>query len=395
MMKKLIFYTALLSAFSNAQAQQSGPLYEILQRLDTFVAELDDLDIQTETLENPSLDNRILDALSIKICGSLTGSGILQGTAKPIKGEAEGGVGIGPNIMGTGVEVKIEPKIAGNIHLTVKGSASIKSSACVDIYKLARVIQTELQDPNTLPNPDPELAALENFARSLDANAQQQILQFAQYSPGAMLELMVAVLKDAGIDPTQDANSLADGFLAAVNTLDNATVDLTPSQFLNTAQWNTAVQDIPLASQFKTMFHDAQNEFAGFTAFDVSPCNNADLPRGLVGLLDEICGINSLVNNISSYLQTLERVDNTLGASADAVISLANTVKNGAIDTTQDLIDLVGDVEDVFNGVKDNICRTYEASEGGGLLGVSCDASISFNPCSVSSINISFSCSGP
>lgn len=387
----------LLATAPVTYAQKGGPLNEILQRLDAFVVELDSLDQQTETLENPSLEDKILDALSIKICGKLNGKGALQGKVKPIKGEVEGGVGIGPNVMGTGVELKIEPKVEGDVHFIVKAQASVNSSICVSVYDLAEIIKTELDPPDVagaiINATDPALLPLENFARNLSEDAKEQILAFAEFSPGDLLELIVLVLKDAGIDPTVDPSNLANGMLATVDAIQDTAMDLSPQTVLDFAQSNSIIQNIPLAKNFKMTFEEAIGSFAKFNLADVNPCTNATgLPDGLSDILSEVCGITGIAKILAAGLAAaLDSLEDAVDQAENAVASLT-----GAANTVKTRIDnLFGDVNGALNGVKTKICKTYSESAGGGALGVRCDASVSFNPCNVAEIKLSFGCSGP
>ena len=397
----LLIAASLLSGLSlnTAQAQSSGPLAETLARLDAFVTELESLDVQTETLENPSFEDRILDAMQIELCGNLSHAELgLQLEAQPVKGEAEVGLGLGPNFMGTGLQIEIQPKLEGNIHLASQTQASLGSSVCIDIYDLAHIIENGIEGSGD--------SSIEEFVGSLNDEAKGQITAFAGHSTGELLDLIVLLLIEAGIDPAASTSSLVDGLMAPVTAMEKFTAQTwsNPENLSETmAMSNEIIQSIPVPPILRDTFEDSLDELSSLSAADLNPCDyDMEFIPGLEDMYEVICGIEPLFTSFAEYVEPLGRLDDKVFETAEGEMkNLSETVNylaSGAKDDVKGLYDTLNSEfgkldSDVFNKIETKICKTFPAGAKGGYSGLGeCWANVSFNPCDVTSLTIDWGC---
>lgn len=378
----------------NTALAKKDPLTVILERLDAFVLELEAIDVQVEELENPSFEDKILDATGIELCGYWTILGIGgETTLFRIAVEGEAGLGLGPNFMGTGLAAKLEPTWNGDGNLTSRIQAGSSAEFCLNVYDLAEIIieQSTTAEAGKYPeldaldaSPDP----LEAFVHSLNQDAKDQILAFADQSPVDLLELVVLLLQKAGIDPTDpDTDSLADNLLAPVEAITTYATDLSPENFLDLDRASAILASIPFEAGLQDSFTDSLAAITSFGFDDIDPCTAEFLP-GLVDFRNAVCGVGA------DYLEQLDKLAGELSNGADEVEGLALSVKTEAIEVRNDFNDAFVDLKNMFGDIKSKVCKNFgDRWEKKVSRVFSCSASVSFNPCNVASINISASCS--
>lgn len=400
--RKSTYFSSLLAAAmlvfgvsqNTALAQEAGPLAEILERLDTFVEELEGIDVQTEELENPSFEDKMLDAMEMELCGQwkLVGAE-LELTMLKVGDEAEFGIGLGPNFMGTGLAVKLEPKLEAELALASQTEASIATEVCVDIFKLAKIIrdQNEAAEAGALPVQTAlgaGLDPLEGFVNQLTPDARDQILDFADQFTVDLLELIVLLLEGAGIDPAAP-ESLADSLLAPVEAIGTYAMDMSPENILDLNRASEIAASIPFGAQLQTAFTGGIDALSSFGVEDINPCGDIEFLPGLEDLRDAVCGIEPLYTNSAGYL---EQLGGALGDAADELSGLASDVEDEVEDLETDLTTLFGGLKTMFNSIDSKVCKSFGHSITGGIWPVYCKASVSFNPCNVTSLKISIGC---
>lgn len=396
--RKSIHLTSLLAATilvfglsqNTALAQKAGPLAEILERLDAFVTELEGIDVQTEELENPSFEDKIKDAIGLELCGQWTFlEGELELTLLKFEGEAEFGLGLGPNFMGTGLKVTLEPKLDAAIALESHTQASIQTETCVNILNLAEIIkdQEKAAEAGTasMPaaldlSPDP----LELFVKNLEGPAKIQILELADQSTVYLLELVVMLMQRAGINP-EFPDSLANSLLKPVDVMYDYAMDLSPEGILDVNRASEIVEYIPFGAGLKTSFTGGVAALSSFSIDDIDPCGDAQFLPGLEDLHNAVCGFGSLYTDSAGYLEELG------GAlvTTDAINKLVPSVETEFIGMKDDLDSLLGDMGMMFDDIKTKVCQTFKPLQvEKSILVAKAWASVSFNPCNLSSISI-------
>jgi hypothetical protein len=385
----------LFGIFLNtAQAQNAGPLKDILDRMDAVVLEL----------ENPSFGDKIKDAIEMKLCGHFT---LPEGEFELSVGgeiQSELGGGVGPNIMGTGLALKIEPELTAQVGLALGIQTDLTTETCIEIGDLAELIglQDEAAAAGTDITPaslNTSMDPLEAFVNNLNPDARAQILDFADQSTVPLLELFVLLLEEAGIDPIARPDSLANILLAPVEEISTYEMGLSLENALDLEKVDKIVDNIPFGTGLKGTFKSSMDALTSLGVEDLNPCG-IDFLEGLEDLQNEVCGIESLFNNYDGYVYALERVGGTFGVAAKAkeVKDLAGYVK-GAIDGTDginaELNALFGDVDEVvsyvddlstlYTDLKTKVCRDLSANGPCIYIGTGCyKAKATINPCTAS-----------
>jgi len=393
-------------SLNTAQAQKAGPLAEILDRLDTFVVELEALDVQTEELENPSFENKIKDAMEMKLCGHFTLPEIgFDWTIVSGELQMELGGGVGPNIMGTGLALKIEPEVTGGFGLAFAIQTDLTTETCIEIGDLADIIrgQDEAAEAGAdlmLASLDTSTDPLEDFVNRLDPGARAQIVDFADQSTVYLLELLVLLLEEAGIDPIDDPDSLANILLAPVDVIGTYAMDLSPENFLDLEKAGNIVNKVSFGPGLKGAFNSSMGALTALRVEDLNPCGDIEFLPGLEGLRDQICGVESLLADIDDYLGPLERMGDSFGPAANEVESLASDIQTGVSGINSSLDSLFGDVDEVvsyvgtlstlYTNLKAKVCQNFRNDTGCVWVVVACfKGSANINPCTASSINVS------